>query len=47
MNNVFVYRKILVKFDSKIGYFIDFNCKRFTFKDKNTCLDFINEKIRK
>jgi hypothetical protein len=43
MNNMFVYRGMLVKFDELIGWFIhDTNGNRFDFDDKDTCKKFID-----
>jgi len=46
MNDVFVYRGILVLFDKLIGWFFyDGMGNKFTFQDKETCKDFINSKL--
>jgi hypothetical protein len=47
MNNMFVYRGILVRFDEKIGWFFYDNENRFDFSSKNDCLDFIRNKKSK
>ena len=44
MNNMFVYRGILVKFDERVGWFFnDENGNRFSFSDKEVCKDFISK----
>lgn len=42
MNNMFVFRGILVLFDEKIGFFFNIDGCRVSFKDKQKCLDFIS-----
>jgi hypothetical protein len=43
MNNMFVYRGMLIKFNELIGWFIyDSNGNRFDFDDKDTCKKFID-----
>lgn len=44
MNNIFVYRGMLVKFDKLVGWFIhDNNGNKFSFDDKEICKKFIDK----
>jgi len=48
MNNMFVYRGMLICFDELVGWFFhDKNRNKFTFPNKETCKDFIDKKIIK
>jgi hypothetical protein len=42
MNQIFVYRGVLVLFDETIGYFFNMDGCRVSFKEKQKCLDFIS-----
>ena len=48
MNNMFVYRGILVKFDERVGWFFNGeNGNRFSFNNKDECLEFISKMLIK
>ena len=44
MNNIFVFRGVIVRFDEKIGWFFYIDGCRVSFKDKQNCSDFISER---
>jgi hypothetical protein len=44
MNNIGVFRGVLVLFDEKIGWFFYIDGCRVSFKDKQNCSDFISER---